>query len=573
MSNEYALEKQPLIRVMALHALAYCERLFYLEEVEEIRVADTRVYDGRRFHETIPDYSGLEHYTIESESLGLYGKVDTIRTAGGKLLPYEYKKGRCRSDDGTYRAWPSDELQLGAYMMLVEEFTGQPINEGRVYYAADHRTVEIVLSDDLRREVVDAVNRARMLRVSPYRPKVSVNERLCPKCSLAPVCFPEEERLVEAPERETLRLFPEDRESLDLHVVVPGSTVRKKGDMLVIDRKDAEEQTVPMHQVGSVTIHGASQVTTQTLQACAYKGIHIHWLTGGGKYIGSMANAAGAVQRKWRQYRGLSDQGNAMKLAIALVTAKVESQLRYMLRLSRGSELRGEMEGYLQTIKTMLRKAHKAASTDELLGFEGNSARAYFACLSILTHAQHGEGMAFTNRSKRPPKDAPNALLSFLYALLYKDCVQSILTVGLDPVIGFYHQPRSSGYPLALDLMELFRVALCDMIVMGSIGRKQWSLQEDFTLAGEHVWLTDEGKKKAVSLYERRKQDKWKHPVIGYSLSYARLIELEVRLLEKEWSGSPGLFARRDRSWRRSNIISSATIFVTRADGGNATRF
>ena len=130
---------EPLLRVMALHALTYCERLFYLEEVEEIRIADERVYEGRILHESIPDYSGTEQLILKSERLGIYGKVDVIRTIDGRRIPYEYKKGRSRSEHGTAEAWPSDELQLAAYIMLVEEAINEPVNEGRIYYAADRR--------------------------------------------------------------------------------------------------------------------------------------------------------------------------------------------------------------------------------------------------------------------------------------------------------------------------------------------------------------------------------------------------------------------------------------------------
>ena len=92
--------------------------------------------------------------------------------------------------------------------------------------------------------------------------------------------------------------------------------------------------------------------------------------------------------------------------------------------------------------------------------------------------------------------------------------------------------------------MELFRVPLWDMPVVASVNRLQWDAEEDFTQAGRQVWLSDSGRKKALEVYERRKADRWKHPVTGYSLSYVRLIELEARLLEKEWAGEPGLFAR-----------------------------
>lgn len=198
---------------------------------------------------------------------------------------------------------------------------------------------------------------------------------------------------------------------------------------------------------------------------------------------------------------------------------------------------------HIEGIRDVLKKVDKAVSIEELRGYEGVAARGYFACFSVLTKNGKDNGMEFDHRNKRPPKDPANALLSFLYSLLYKDCVQAIVTVGLDPTIGFYHQPRSSAYPLALDLMELFRVSLCDIPVLGSIHRNQWKLEEDFVRAGEQVWLNEIGRKKAIEIYEHRKQDKWKHPVIGYSLTYDRAIELEARLLEKEWSGRPGLFA------------------------------
>jgi CRISPR-associated protein Cas1 len=147
-------------------------------------------------------------------------------------------------------------------------------------------------------------------------------------------------------------------------------------------------------------------------------------------------------------------------------------------------------------------------------------------------------------RNRRPPRDRCNALLSYGYALLLKDVTNAILSVGLDPCLGFYHQPRSQAHPLALDLMELFRVPLVDLPVIASINRRQWDEREDFQIAGQQVWLSDAGRKKFIGIYERRKADRWKHPVIGHSLTYSRLLELEARLLEKEWMGEGGLFAR-----------------------------
>jgi CRISPR-associated protein Cas1 len=152
--------------------------------------------------------------------------------------------------------------------------------------------------------------------------------------------------------------------------------------------------------------------------------------------------------------------------------------------------------------------------------------------------------MYFNGRNRRPPKDRFNCLISFGYGLLLKDVMNAILTVGLEPALGFYHQPRSQAAPLALDLMEIFRTCLVDMTVVASVNRQQWNVQEDFDVRGVQVWLSEAGKRKFVELYERRKQETWKHPVTGYSLTYRRLLELEVRLLEKEWSGEGGLFGQ-----------------------------
>lgn len=122
--------------------------------------------------------------------------------------------------------------------------------------------------------------------------------------------------------------------------------------------------------------------------------------------------------------------------------------------------------------------------------------------------------------------------------------MNAILTVGLEPALGFYHQPRTQAPPLALDLMEVFRVPLVDMTIISSINRGQWHETEDFDIRGQQVWLSESGRRQLIELYEARKSEKWKHPATGYSLTYRRLFELEVRLLEKEWSGEAGLFGR-----------------------------
>lgn len=537
----------PPLRVMALHALGYCERLFYLEEVEEIRVADQAVYAGRRVHETLPD--GVGEWTslvMESEALGLQGRVDCVRRSDGTLVPYEYKKGRSAGDRGS-GLWPSDELQTTAYALLLEEHIGRPIQEGRVYYMADRRLISFAIDEQARQRLYALLERAEFLRSSTQRPPVATNERLCAKCSLAPVCLPEEERLaLGGREAKSLpRYFPERHESYAIHVSTPGATVKKAGDRFVIDDPDGARREVPVEDVQAIVLHGAAQITTQALHSCAHHEIAVHWVSGGGSYVGGFSPGAGGIQRRIRQFTALESEGLRLSLARKVAAAKVEGQLRYLLRASRGgTDMRQDITGSLDVLRRALAQIKVAASFEALRGYEGQAGRAYFAAMPSLISRDVDPALRPDGRTRRPPRDPFNAVLSYCYSLLYRDMVQAVMTVGLDPCYGFFHTPRSSAYPLALDLMELFRVPVCDIAVVGAINRRRFDVKEDFAITGAQVWLSQTGKKKAIGLYEERKQECWKHPVIGYSLSYARAMELEVRLLEKEWCDAPGLFAQ-----------------------------
>jgi CRISPR-associated protein Cas1 len=399
------------------------------------------------------------------------------------------------------------------------------------------------------------------------------------KCSLAPVCLPEEARLAEtliqtethssinqtptftaekiiSPEHQPLRLFPADDDRRILHVTTNGAKVGRKGDRLEIWSPETDEkEAYPAQEIGQVVIHGFAQITTQALRLCAERNLGVHWVGGGGRYMGAWSSGQGSVQRRIRQYQALTDADFCLRLAKRLAEAKVRGQLGFLLRASReaGREIE-DVRDSISNIRKLLSPMNRAANTDSLRGYEGSIGAAYFKALPHLVKPEIGDRLRPDGRNRRPPKDRCNALLSYGYALLLKDVTNAILVVGLDPCLGFYHTPRSQAHPLALDLMELFRVSLVDLPVIASINRRQWDEDEDFTIAGKQVWLSDKGRKKFIQIYERRKADHWKHPVIGYSLSYSRLIELEVRLLEKEWTDKyasvettaepRGLFAR-----------------------------
>jgi CRISPR-associated protein Cas1 len=538
----------PAIRIEALHALAYCRRLFYFQEVERISVPHERVFAGRALHAALEADEEGEAVSLElaSEAMGLIGKVDCVRRRDGSHLPYEHKRGKpARDKDNKPEAWPSDRLQLIAYAVLLEESTGQAIPEGRIRYHAANVTVRVPIDDRARQDLADAIAESRRLRESIERPPITDTPRLCEKCSLAPVCLPEEVRQEREPERDPVRLFPPDRDGTTLHVVAQGAGVGISYDSIVVRPKDGPEVKHPARGIDTILLHGFTQISTQAIRKCVEHGIGVHWLTVGGYHTASIVPTAGQVQRRIRQYKALTDEPTCLGLARRLATAKVEGQYRYLMRASRGDEeARSGIQLSLNSIQPILAEIPDAADRDSLRGFEGSAAVHYFAALRQLLGPQVHDDLRTDSRSRRPPQDRFNAILSYGYGLLHTSVMRAVLASGLEPALGFFHTPRSAAYPLVLDLMELFRVTLWDMPLVGSLNRGQWDPAADFTVTKAKVWLSDAGRKKAIGIFEDRLQETWKHPVLDYSLSYGRSIELEARLLEKEWTGEPGLFAR-----------------------------
>lgn len=539
---------QDTIRVSALHALAYCERLFYLEEVEELYTQDAAVFAGRRLHAELEkqEDEDWDELFLESAELGLRGKVDALRTRNGQTIPYEHKRGKAARDKNKQpEAWESDRLQILAYAYLLEMALGISIQEGRIRYHADNVLVHVPLDDEGRKLVRDAIARSKYLRASPCRPPVTDNERLCGRCSLAPVCLPEEARLAHDREWQPVRLFPKDDEREVIHVLEAGTSVGKKGEQIKIVKRDRSDEIVPAKQIGQLVLHSFSQISTQALHLCVAQDIGVHFVSGGGRYVGSFDPRNGSIQRRIRQYAALSNPDKCLDLAKKLVTCRGKGQRKFLMRGQRGLEQIPEaLEKAIKQMQIILKQVPEVNSIPSLLGLEGNLAALYFGALPKLLGADVPKEMQFSDRNRRPPKDRFNALLGFGYALLLKDVMSAILSVGLEPALGFYHQPRTQAPPLALDLIEIFRVPLVDMPIVGSINRGQWHIQEDFEVRGGQVWLSDSGRRKFIDIYEKRKQESWKHPILGYSLTYRRLIELEVRLLEKEWNGEEGLFAQ-----------------------------
>jgi CRISPR-associated protein Cas1 len=536
------------IKVSGLHAIAYCPRLFYLEEVEGLYTQNAAVFAGRRLHVNLEQEEDgeWEDLYLESESLGIRGRVDALRTRNGQTIPYEHKRGKASRDASKKpQPWQSDRLQILSYCYLLELNLGMPITEGRIRYHADNVLVHVPFDDGAKAEVEAAIAQARKLQQAQFRPPVTENERLCARCSLAPVCLPEEARLAHDREWQPIRLFPKDDDRQILHILEPGTRVGRTGEQIKITHRDRSVEKMAAQQVSQVVLHSFSQISTQALHFLASHQVGVHWISGGDRYIGSFDSRQGSIQRRIQQYRALTQADVCVELAKKLVFCRGQGQRKFLMRGKRNLKAKSaQLDAAIGQMKRVIKQIETVDNLASLLGIEGNLASLYFGALPDLLSESVADEMRFSGRNRRPPKDRFNALLSFGYSLLLKDVMNAIIAVGLEPALGFYHQPRTQASPLALDMMEIFRVPLVDMVVVASINRCQWDIAEDFTIRGPQVWLSDTGRKKLIDCYERRKSESWKHPVLGYSLTYRRLLELEVRLLEKEWSGEGGLFGQ-----------------------------
>ncbi len=229
------------------------------------------------------------------------------------------------------------------------------------------------------------------------------------------------------------------------------------------------------------------------------------------------------------QYDVARDATRCLALARRFVAGKIANS-RTLLRRNHRDKPELELRALAQSVQT----AEEAGDMPSLLGIEGMAARTYFGRFGELLRPPAGNSPAFDfeSRNRRPPKDPVNALLSFGYALLTRDWTVTLLSVGFDPYLGFYHQPRYGRPALALDMMEEFRPLIVDSVVLSAVNNGEIG-EGDFLQANGAVSLTDHGRKAFLAAYERRLAQEITHPVFGYRISYRRVFEIQARLLAR----------------------------------------
>lgn len=549
-----------LIPVRALNQVSYCPRLYYLEYVESLMLNNEHVEDGLFQHRRVDDpelrqrprKDGDALHTrsvqISSERLGISGKLDLIEEKNGTISPIEYKRGSGPpGENGLPPYWDNDAVQVCAQGLLLEEELGVPVPQGILYYIGSKTRVEVPLDDDLRTRTLQAIRTIRELsaRDTPPEPLPAELRHRCPGCSLLTVCQPEETLycLSRAPltpvEEEAAgitRVLPQSDEGAVLYLQEPGSHVGKRSEHLVVRKDGAEIQRVPIAALRQVVVFGHVQLSTQALECLATLEVPVVYLTGYGRFIASLMPAPTKnVMLRRDQYRVFSDPQRALDLARAVVRAKVSNQRTLLMRSLRSRSVdepvNGSDEPAAQEMAELLNRLDRISDPAVLLGTEGQAASLYFSQLGRMIKAPTpGREFDFKTRNRRPPRDPVNALLSFGYAMLLKDCFSALCAVGFDPYYGFFHASRHGKPSLALDLMEEFRAIIADSVALTLINNGILT-PKDFLVWREACQLTEEGRKRFFQTYEARKATVITHPTFGYKMACGRMLEVQARML------------------------------------------
>lgn len=562
-----------LIPVRALNQVSYCRRLYYLEYVEAVMPTNEYVEDGLFQHRRVNDES-LAHRTrkdgeslhtrsvaLSSERLGISGKLDLLEERDGAARPIEYKRSSAPTgDDGRPAAYENDAIQLCAQALLLEEEFGAAVAQGVVYYIGSKTRVAVPIDDDLRARTLAAIATIRELsaRDAPPEPLPEELRHRCYGCSLSTICLPEETLYATRhpepapPPNNLARVVPQNDDGAVLYVQEPGAFVGKRSEHLVVRRDGAEIDRVPIAALRQVVVVGNAQVSTQALACLASLEVPVSYLTPFGRFVAALMPApAKNVGLRAEQYRAFADPERALALAKEVVRAKIANQRTLLMRSLRSraapaddaqtapppGPTRGSDEPAARDLADLLTRIDRIREPASLLGIEGQAASLYFGEFGrMIKDDTPGRPFDFRARNRRPPRDPVNALLSFAYAILCKDCFSAALTVGFDPYQGFYHAGRHGKPSLALDLMEEFRAIIADSVVLTLINGGTLTAR-DFLAWRESCQLNDDGRRKFFQAYEARKATVVTHPTYGYRMSYGRMLEVQARMLASHVRG------------------------------------
>jgi CRISPR-associated protein Cas1 len=556
----------------------YCPRLFFYEWVDGVFRESTDTVEGSVQHKRVdrpgkglPAPDDLDQEQIHSRSITLsserhrvIAKLDLVDVADGIATPVDYKHGRPYSDGDELTVWPSDRVQLAVQAIVLRE-NGYACDEGVIYYQTTKQRVRVPMTPEVIHEAEEAIRSAWTLAAYGTIPPPLFASPKCAGCSLAPICLPDEVTLLRSaePEQEQLDLFNDGgdfnprkpvtsetrrlvtaRDDLrPVYLDTQGLRVGRSGNVMQVKDKERVVQEIRINDASQLNLMGNVQITTQLVQSLCEAEVPICYFSQGGWFYGITSGMSTKnVFLRQRQFTLAAEPWFCRDLARQLTAGKIRNSRTLLQRNHVEPDPR-----VLSTLKDLADRAERSRSLEELLGLEGNAARLYFGSFAGMIKVESEEGdvsdggfrFDFEGRNRRPPRDPVNALLSLGYSMLAKDLMIACYTVGFDPMMGFYHQPRFGRPSLALDLMEPFRPLVVDSAVLSAINTRMVTAT-DFIRAGDSVGLRPDGRKAFYRAYELRMDQLVTHPLFDYRVSYRRMLEIQARLLAKVLEGEIG---------------------------------
>jgi len=524
-------------------------------EVEGIHLPSADTELGNRTHRRVDQPSNesvveaasdadepkaVRSLTLTNAALGLTATLDLAEINGQTAVPVEYRKGKPHhrppdennddDNDYTVEPWPTDRVQVGLQCILLED-AGYNVPRAILYYAAERRRLVVPFDVALRAEALATLDAAKACSRGP-RPLPLLNDRRCPRCSLQPICLPDE---VNA-QREAAdgdgsvkprQIWPPRDDGIHLVVQENGAKVGVRGAAMVVTDKDGKKlKESPLAGVETLSLLGSVQISTQAIQTLADKGIPVAFLSAAGRVV-AMVDPLDATSAETRraQVRRFDQPGPSLELARALVAAKIANQRTLLMR--NADDLPPGVAGELAA---QADRAAKADTIESLRGHEGQAAAVYFGHFARMISGEAGVEFDANGRRRRPPPDPVNTVLSFAYSMLTHECTAALRVASLEPSIGAYHVSRPGRPALSLDLMEPFRPLVADSIAIAGFNRGELR-PGHFRRTAAGCLFTDDGRKAFFSVYGRRMADEVTHPVFGYKLSYRRMIVLHARMI------------------------------------------
>jgi CRISPR-associated protein Cas1 len=328
-----------------------------------------------------------------------------------------------------------------------------------------------------------------------------------------------------------------------LYVTSEGAWLRKDGANVVMEVEQQERARVPVHMLESLVCYGRVLVSPPLLGYCAEQGISVSFLSPNGRFLARMEGpVSGNVLLRREQYRRSDDKSGTATIVRCLLSGKLFNQRVVLNRALRdhGDTLQAEARQALDHAQMRLKrigdKLWDENDPDILRGLEGEAAQAYFGVFDSLIRVPEPK-MHFSGRSRRPPRDAINALLSFFYTLLTHDCRSALETVGLDPAVGFLHRDRPGRPSLALDLLEELRAFLADRLTLSLVNRRQIGERDFQFMDNGAVQLKEESRKLLLTTYQERKREQVLHPFLDEKVDIGLLPFIQAQLLARHLRG------------------------------------